>query len=87
MVTLNDCLEFCDLTEEEVHEIAEHDHIPEIVAAELASALLESPYGVYVVRCYLLENLKRAASLGNLSRARYLDRVITRFNAEHPSGV
>lgn len=84
MLTLEECFEFCDLTQEEVHEIAEHEHLPEIVAAELGHTLLKTPRGIYVIRGYLLENLEKAASNGNLRKARYIDEVITRFNAAHP---
>ena len=36
MITLEDCLAFCGLTEEEVLAIAEHEHMPEIAAAAFA---------------------------------------------------
>lgn len=85
MLTLQECVDFCELTEEEVQEIAEHEHVPEIVAAELGHSLLKSPRGIYIIRRYLLENLERAASNGNLRKARHLDKVITRFNAAHPT--
>jgi hypothetical protein len=83
MLTLKECLEFSDLSEEEVREIAEHERVPEIVAAELGHTLLKTPRGIYIIRNYLLENLERAAATGNLQRARHLGEVITRFNATH----
>ena len=84
MLTLEECFEFCDLTKEEVFEIAEHEHLPEIVAAELGHTLLKTPRGVYVIRGYLLENLEKAASNGDLKKAHYLDEVITHFISAHP---
>jgi hypothetical protein len=36
MITLEDCVAFCGLTEEEVLAIAEHEHMPEIAATALA---------------------------------------------------
>ena len=39
MITLEDCMAFCGLTEEEVLAIAEHEHMPEIAAAALAEYL------------------------------------------------
>ena len=39
MITLEDCLAFCGLTEEEVLAIAEHEHMPEIAAAAFAEYL------------------------------------------------
>lgn len=36
MLTLRDFLDYCDLTEEEVGRIVEKEHVPPIVAAQLA---------------------------------------------------
>jgi hypothetical protein len=36
MITLEDCVALCGLTEEQVLAIAEHEHLPEIDAAALA---------------------------------------------------
>jgi hypothetical protein len=38
-----DCLELCELSEEEVRAIAEHEHIPEVVALELGDYLIRGP--------------------------------------------
>lgn len=35
MLCLEDCLALCDLSEEEVLAIAQHEHIPEIAAARV----------------------------------------------------
>ena len=40
MITLEDCVGLCGLTEEEVLAIAEHEHLPEIAATALAAYLL-----------------------------------------------
>ncbi len=39
MLRLEDCLALCDLSEDEVLAIAEHEHIPEMAAAELGNSL------------------------------------------------
>jgi ATP dependent DNA ligase domain len=39
MITLEDCIGLCGLTEEEVLAIAEHEHLPEIAATALAEYL------------------------------------------------
>ena len=41
MLTLKDCIAFCDLTEDEVKAIAEHERVPEIVAIELGQCLFD----------------------------------------------
>ena len=40
MITLEDCLAFCDLTEEEVLAIAEHEQLPEIAAIAMGQYML-----------------------------------------------
>ena len=36
MLTFDDCLGLCELSEEEIRAIAEHEHLPEIVALDSA---------------------------------------------------
>ncbi len=36
-LTVEDCLAMCELTEPEVHAIAQHENIPEVVAAALGN--------------------------------------------------
>jgi len=43
MISLEDCIGLCGLDEEQVEAISEHEHIPEIAAAALASYLLRQP--------------------------------------------
>lgn len=43
MLSLEDCLGLCDLSEDEVLAIAEHERIPEIAAVELGNYLLHTP--------------------------------------------
>lgn len=50
MITLQDCIALCGLNEAEVMAIAEHQHVPEIVAAGLAESLLKRSHGVESVR-------------------------------------
>ena len=50
MITMEDCIEFCGLTEQEVLAIVEHEHIPEIVASALASDLLSQEDGAEKIR-------------------------------------
>ena len=41
MISLEDCVALCGLTEEEVLAIAEHEQLPEIAATALAQYLLK----------------------------------------------
>ena len=40
MLSLEDCLALCELSEDEVLAIAHHEHLPEIAAAELGNYLV-----------------------------------------------
>jgi hypothetical protein len=46
MISLEDCVAFCGLTEEQVLAIAEHERLPEIDAAAFAQCLLSQEHGV-----------------------------------------
>ena len=45
MLTIKDCIALSDLTEAEVDAIAEHEHLPEMVAVEMGHCLAHCPGG------------------------------------------
>jgi hypothetical protein len=85
MLTLQECRDFSDLSQEEVREIAEHEHLPEVLAAALGHALLKTPNGVDIILGYLLQNLERAAARGDLRRVSEVAALITRVMTRRPS--
>jgi hypothetical protein len=60
MITLEDCIAFCGLTEEEVLAIAEHEHLPEIAATALAQYLLAREHGSERIRDMIVDDIRRA---------------------------
>jgi len=84
MLTLEDCLALCDLTEEEVAAIAEHEHIPMMVAAELGNYLVHSPDGVPMIRHFIEDDLEAARARGDESHERLLQLVLWHFIQTHP---
>lgn len=84
MLTLDECIGMSGLTEDEIAVIAEHQRVPEIVAAEIGHALLGTPKGVYLLRGCISDLLEQAKLAGRRDKARRLDLVLTRFNAAHP---
>lgn len=84
MISLEDCIEMCGLTEDEVLAIAQHEHIPEIVAAELANYLVNSPKGEECIKSMILEDIAQAAAAGDRARALALKLVARRFIVNHP---
>jgi hypothetical protein len=64
MITLEDCIGLCGLTEEEVLAIAEHEHLPEIAATALAQYLLSLEHGSEQVRDMIVDDIRRAQRNG-----------------------
>jgi hypothetical protein len=84
MLSLDECIGMCGLTDDEVAIVAEHRRIPLMAAAQLGYALLRTPKGVFTLRSYFLDVLEQAKLCGKRDKARHVDEVLTRFNAAHP---
>lgn len=69
MLSLKECISLCGLTEDEVEAIAEREHVPAIVAAQVGCQLLRSEGGVEYIRCVLRERADRAVAHGDLRGA------------------
>jgi hypothetical protein len=87
MLTYEDCVGLSDLTEEEVEAIAEHEHIPEIVAAELGSYLVHTEGGVPKIRRIILEDIEMAEQKGDTKHAVTLKLVLKHFVDTHPQAA
>jgi hypothetical protein len=84
MLSLDECIALSDLTADEIAVIAEHEHVPEVVATGIGHELLKTPKGLFKLRAMISEVLARAKLTGERERARHLDRVLARFNKVHP---
>jgi hypothetical protein len=84
MISLEDCLAFCGLSEAEVQAIAEHEHIPEIAAAGLAQYLMCREGGTVRIRDMILDDIVAARARHDDAHARELVMVLRHFLAEHP---
>lgn len=83
MLTLQDCIALSGLSEEEIDAIAEHEHVPEVIAAEMANYLVHVPNGLPVVRRVILDDLLAARSAGDTARASRLKGALRSFLAHH----
>ncbi len=83
MLTYDDCLGLCDLTDEEIDAIAEHDHIPQIVAVELGNYLIHSIDGIPKIRRFILEDIEHAKNRGDNNHALALKLVLKHFVENH----
>ena len=84
MLSLEECRGYAGLSEDEVAIIAEHEHIPAIVAVELGSQLLESPRGLYRLHGIFLDSLELAVRQGRREREKHIDAVYAQFLSQHP---
>ena len=85
MLSLTDCIDMSELSAKEIAVIAEHERVPEIIAAELGCQLVQTPAGRVLLRNYIHDNLVHA-------RARHLDEkvkelrvLLRRFESAHPA--
>jgi len=85
MITLDDCIGLCGLTEEEVLAIAEHEHLPEIAAAALAQYLLSQEHGSEKVRDMIVDDIRKAQlSNSNKEKVLMLLHVLHHYLKTHP---
>jgi hypothetical protein len=84
VLTLQDCIALSDLTEEEIDAIAAHEHLPEIVAAELGNYIVHSPDGVPMLKAIIQDDIQAAEQHGDHQRALRLRLVLRHFIQTHP---
>lgn len=84
MLTFDDCVALCELTEDEIAAIAEHEHLPMIVAAELGNYLIHGPDGALRIKRIILDDLLAANRAGDSGRALTLKLVLRHFVERHP---
>ena len=84
MITLEDCIAFCGLTEAEVLAIAEHEHVPEIAAAALAAYVLKQRRGADKIHCMIVEDIRAALRQGDRKHVSELFAVLRHFLESHP---
>ena len=84
MISIEDCIGLCGLDEDEVAAISEHEHIPEIAAAALASYLLRQPHGSEAIRTMIVDDIRKALDEGRLRHAAELFMALRHFLEHHP---
>ncbi|MGR8921940.1 MAG: hypothetical protein ACU85V_20180 [Gammaproteobacteria bacterium] len=84
MISLQDCIEYLRLSEAEIDAIAEHEHVPPIIATELASYLVENDRGERMIKRMILEDIAHAATQGDAEHVEKLTLVLKHFIATHP---
>jgi hypothetical protein len=87
MLCLEDCIALSSLTEEEIAAIAEHEHLPMIVAAELGNYLVQTPNGSSYIRAMIRDDIGTAHTHGDLLHELALKLVLRHYLSCHPECV
>jgi hypothetical protein len=85
MLTFDDCLALCELSEEEILALREHEHLPEIVALEMADYLMHGPDGTARISRMIEDDIREAQRRGNVLHAAQLKLTLRRFIETHPA--
>lgn len=87
MISMEDILDMCSLSREEVAAIGEHEHVEGIAAATLADYLMHLPKGPQVVNRMICDDIRQALHRDDLAHARNLFAALKHFVANHPEAV
>lgn len=84
MLSIQDVIDYCDLDRGEIEAIAEHEHIPITVAAEMGDVLLCSPDGVCRLHTMIIENMRQAFDAGHYQHVQDLAQTYQHLQRTHP---
>lgn len=84
MLSLQDVIDYCDLDEGEIEAVAEHEHLPLAVAAEMGEALLSTPEGVCRLHEMILDNIEHALECGQVGHVEELACTYQHLQRTHP---
>jgi hypothetical protein len=82
MLSLEDCIALSGLSEDEILAIAQHQHIPEIAAAEMGNYLSRSADGQLAIKSMIRDDIQAAEARGERDRALALKMVLRQYVSE-----
>ncbi len=87
MISMEDCIAFCGLTEQEVLAIAEHEHVPEIAATAIAEHLLAQTHGAEKIRDMMIDDIRLALARDDHKHVDELRTTLCHFLETHPEAA
>ncbi len=87
MLTFEDCLGLCELTQDEIDAIAQHEHIPEMAALELGEYLVHTDDGVRMIKRMILDDIADAKRRKDIERVLCLKMTLRHFVDTHPDNA
>lgn len=83
MLTYEECLDMCDLSDDEIEAIAEHEHVEPMIAVALGKYMVEHNAGDQIKQ-YILDDIEVARNQGNTEKMALLTRTLCHFVTTHP---
>ncbi len=83
MLTYEECLEMCDLSDDEIEAIAEHEHVEPMIAMALGKYLVEHD-GCHQIKQFILDDIEVAKRQGNTQKMALLTKTLCHFMTTHP---
>jgi hypothetical protein len=80
LITYEDCLAFAGLTDEQVGAVARHEHLPRMVALELAGYLSRCADGDRQIAAMIRDDIEVARRRGDPAAAARLRLVLSQFD-------
>ena len=88
MLTWQDCIGVADLEQDLIDAVAEHEHLPEMLALEMANYLVQAPDGTPRLKRMILDDIAAAKARGDRRHAAKLVLTLRHFIAEaRPGGA
>ena len=87
MISLDDILDMCALSREEIDAIAVHEHVEGVSAAALAEYVMHRHKGPQHVQQIICEDIRDALHADDVARARELFGVLRHYMSEHPEAA
>jgi hypothetical protein len=85
MLTINDCIALSGLSKEEILAIGEHEHVPEMIAAELGRYLVQTHTGEHRIKEMIVDDIRVARERGDHKHLLKLKLCLRHF-LEHHAG-
>ena len=83
MLTYEDCIDFCNLTEEEVRALQESENVPALEACIRAHGLADNPRGCRQFLKYLQERLEQVEAINDRKASRQVHDAMKHFTSTH----
>lgn len=83
MISLKDCLDYSDLTEEEVEVIAAHEHLPYPFAVEMACGLSQTHEGEALILRLLKAAVRDARHDHDVAALKTAQHAVKQFSSDH----